>query len=185
MDEVIVFMALINVLLIALLLYGWLRSKKHYCSPCICPSPEPCLVLFTSGILSPEQISVVATDPPVVVPAVRDKIIQYVAGNIRFVPGTVKYVEPAITNAFFSYNPLGRPNGEGTFVAQNDQPFFWGQPFFASTTIVTLHMRQYQNFVGNTTSLPLYFSIASDNLNPTGGTGTLEYYIYYALIDPL
>lgn len=181
----IALLALINLLVIAFLFYEWYFWKKPCCIPCDCPTPEPCLVLFKSGVLSPEQILAVSTDAPIVLPAVTGKFIQYIAGFIRFVPGSVAYTDPPfISGVFFSFNKKNSSAGVTTLVAFNNQLAFNPDPLFASPTIVALNMRQIQGLDGNTKSLPLYFSIFSANLNPTGaGNGILEYYIYYNLYD--
>lgn len=183
----IVLLVFLNLVLITMLLYGWMfwPSKTSCCSPCTCPVPDPCRVLLASGILSAEQILSLATAPPIVLPAVRGKIIQYVAGTVRFIPGTVAYTEPVSIAVLISYIPTSNFLDLANFVAWNNEYAVLGLPLLASPTTVTLNMRQTQTYTGNPSSKPLYLSIASDGVDPTDGNGTLQYYIYYTLEDPL
>lgn len=172
---------LLIIVLIALMFYGWysLRqeiAKKCRSKSCTCPTPEPDLLLFTSGTLSSAQLLALDASPVIVVPAVSGKIIQYVAGMVKMIPGSVLYVDPAVSSILFTTNA----SDTSASVAFNDE----FTDLFASPTILTLNMRQYQSATSNTTSLPLYLAIDS-NASPTGGNGTMEYYVYYTLSDPL
>lgn len=128
-------------------------------------------VLLASGTLSSAQILKLASDPPVLVPAVPGKIIGFVTGFLRILPGDTPYVS-ASDGIVLTTNSVV-PNATVAFSDQTN--------FFANATIHTGTLAQIGSDAPDTTGLPLYLSLSIGSPDPVNGNGTCEYFIWYTL----